>query len=310
MRLIELSGTPSEMGAQQGLPIKEPIPCLPPTQKCCGFARMCKLELAKHAPQYLEEVYVLGKEAGWQEDALITLALTAPFDPHKVPEAVCTALAVLPERTSQGRLLIGRNYDYFHDVSKESATIYRTEPEAGHASLGCCDIWVGREDGFNTAGLFVGIAAFFMRWIQPGLTFWFIARLVLEQCATVAEGVELICSLPHAGSWTYLLADAAGNAAVVEPGPDGCAVRYPEDGLLVMTNHAVCPEWAGKESFIPLDSKRRYRRLKSLLGTRQDVDLEMIKSSPGRPFRDGVCPWGTPFQAQVWHAVVVGRYPR
>ena len=92
-------------------------------------------------------------------------------------------VAVLPERTADGRIIVGRNYDYFHDVSKEGAAIYRTYPQDGNASLGCCDIWVGREDGLNDAGLFVGMAAIFVPWLQPGLVFWFIVRMALERCA-------------------------------------------------------------------------------------------------------------------------------
>ena len=125
----------------------------------------------------------------------------------------------------------------------------------------------------------MGIAAFFLPGLQPGLTFWLIVRLVLGRCATVDEGLELIRKVPHAGSWTYLLADRAGKAAVVEPTVDGVEVRYPEDGLLVMTNHAVCPAWAGKENFVPPDSHPRYNRLRQLLGSDKLVDAEDVKLS-------------------------------
>ena len=54
-------------------------------------------------------------------------------------------------------------------------------------------------------------------------------------------------------------------------------MRYAEDGLLVMTNHAVCPQHAGQEAYVPPDSRRSYRRLKELLGGEPNVDLEAVR---------------------------------
>ena len=160
----------------------------------------------------------------------------------------------------------------------------------------------------NEAGLFVGQAAFFRRGLQPGLTFWFIVRMVLDRCSTVEKGVRLITGLPHAASWTYLLADAGGNAAVVEPTVDGVAVRYPEDGLLVLTNHAVCPEWAGTESFVPPDSRPRYNRLQALLGGSDLVNMDKVKDAL-RDHQGLVCSHGAHFPRRKFGTLwsVAGR---
>jgi len=147
----------------------------------------------------------------------------------------------------------GRNYDFAYDMPP--SVTYRTYLENGYASLGNCDIWIGREDGLNEAGLFVGIAATMLPGYQPGLTFWFVVRMLLDRCATVEEGLELVQGIPHAQSRNFLLADRSGQAAVAEVTTDGVEVRKPEDGLLVITNHAVSPELAEREEQI------RYSRL-------------------------------------------------
>ncbi|MDY7041736.1 MAG: C45 family peptidase, partial [Chloroflexota bacterium] len=216
--------------------------------------------------------------------------------------------AVLPERTADGRPIVGRNYDYFHDISEEVATTYRTYPEGRYASLGDCDIWVGRDDGLNEAGLFVGMASSFLPGVQPGPTFWFIMRMILDRCATVDEGLELMYNVPHAGSWTYLLADRSGKAVVVEPTVEGIELRYPEDGLLVMTNHAVCPAWAGKENFLPPDSHPRYDRLRQLLGGDKLIDVEDVKQAL-RDHEGLVCSHGAHFPDRKFGTIwsVVGR---
>jgi hypothetical protein len=256
------------------------------------FAKQCEEIVGQHAPELLDEIRGLAEAAEVGYDALMTLILTVPFDPEELP--ACSVLAVLPERTADGRPIVGRNYDYFHDVSEEVATTYRTYPEGRYASLGDCDIWVGREDGLNEAGLFVGMASTFLPGVQPGPTFWLIVRMILDRCATVDEGLELIHNVPHTGSWTYLLADRSGKAVVVEPTVQGIELRYPEDGLLVMTNHPVCPAWAGKENFVPPDSHPRYNRLRELLGGNALVDVEAVKQAL-RDHQGLVCSHGEHF---------------
>jgi predicted choloylglycine hydrolase len=270
------------------------------------FAKQCAEIVEQYAPELLEELRALGEAAGLDYDVLLTLTLTAPFDPDEIH--ACTVLAVLPERTADGRPIVGRNYDYFHDVSEEGATTYRTYPEGRYASVGDCDIWVGREDGLNEAGLFVGQAAFFVPGVQPGLTFWLIGRMVLDRCATVDEGLALIRDVPHASSFTYLLADRSGQAAVVEPTIEGVEVRYSEDGLLVMTNHAVCSRWVGREAFVPPDSHPRYDRLHELLGGDGLVSVEDVKQAM-RDHEGLVCSHGAHFPERKFGTIwsVVGR---
>jgi hypothetical protein len=278
MYQVELHGNYEEIGRQQGRPLKQMgLTFPPPDPKMLRFAKRCEEIVGQYAPEFLDEMRGLAEAAGLEYDTLMTMILTVPFNPQDVPS--CTVLAVLPERTVDGHPIVGRNYDFFYDISEKPATTYCTYPEGRYASLGDCDIWVGRDDGLNEAGLFVGEASYFMPGLQPGLAFWLIARLLLDRCATVDEGLGLIHTVPHAGSWTYLLADRSGKAAVVEPTVEGIEVRYPQDGLLVMTNHAVCPAWAGKESKVPPDSHPRYDRLCELLGGKKQVDVEMVKQA-------------------------------
>lgn len=216
MHQVELYGTYEQMGHQQGLPLKQIGMTLPPPNpKMLRFAKQCEQVVEQYAPELLDEIRGLAEAAELDYEAVLTPTLTAPFEPQEIPS--CTVLAVAPERTMDGRPIVGRNYDFFHDVSEEGATTYRTYPEGRYASLGNCDIWVGREDGLNEAGLFVGMASIFLPGVQPGLTFWLIVRTLLDRCATLDEGLELIHNVPHAGSGTYLLADRSGKAVVVEP---------------------------------------------------------------------------------------------
>lgn len=280
MNRIILRGSHREIGHQQGALLRREGFSLPPAdERMMPFARECSELMQLHCPELLEELEGIGESAGLDRDALLALSITAPYDPDDLPHKACTVLAVLPERSRDGCTIVGRNFDFFHDVSAESATTYTTYPVSGYASLGNCDIWTGREDGINEAGLLVGQAAFFRRGLKPGITFWFMVRMLLDRCATVCEALELLSVLPHPASWTYLLADRSGDAAVVEPTHSGVAVRRARDGLLLLTNHAVCPECKGLEDWVPPDSHPRYQRLEFLLGGRGKVDRAMVRSA-------------------------------
>lgn len=296
MNRVTLRGSHREMGQQQGALLRRGgfrLP--PPDERMRLFAGECRELMLLHCPELLDELEGVGESAGLDRDDLLTLSITAPYDPDDLPHRACTVFAVLPGRTSDGRTIVGRNFDFFHDVSEDSATTYITRPANGYASLGNCDIWTGREDGLNEAGLFVGQAAFFRRGLKPGLTFWFIVRMLLDRCATVAEALSLLSTVPHPASWTFLVADSSGDAAVVEPTLSGVAVRRAQNGLLLLTNHAVCPECAGTEDWIPPDSRTRSERLMFLLGGGGKVDREMARSAL-RDHEGLVCSHGAHFQ--------------
>jgi hypothetical protein len=273
---IDLTGTYAQIGEQYGQAVKSgggfTLPS--PDPEVLPFVRQCEEVLKQFAPELLEEMHALAKAAGVDYDALATISVTAPLNQTGFPS--CTVLVVTPKCTADGRLIFGRNYDFVYDMPP--SVTYRTYPEDRYASLGNCDIWIGREDGLNEAGLFVGIAATMLPGYQPGLTFWFVVRMLLDRCATVDEGLELIQSMPHAQSRNFLLADRSGQAAVAEVTIDGVEVREPEGGLLAITNHAISPALAECEAFVPPDSHPRYDRVREVLGSGGKIDAQTVKS--------------------------------
>ncbi|MCK4272520.1 hypothetical protein KAX22_07715 [bacterium] len=292
MHHIKLSGSYEQMGCKQGRLLKRSGFTLPPSdKKMLRFAKQCEEIVGQYMPELLDEIRGVAEGAEIDYDTIMTLTMTAPFDPDEVPS--CAVTAVMSERTADGRMIVGRNFDMFEDVSKEGATTYRTYPEGHCASVGNCDIWVGRWDGLNEAGLFTGTTALFLpepKPALPGPVGWFIGRHILDHYATVNEAVEFIKSLPCTGSGGRLIADSSGKAVVMESSTEGKELRYPEDGLLVLTNHAVCPAFAGKDrdSECFADSQARYNRLRELLGVAKVIDVEMVKKAMS-DHEGGVC---------------------
>lgn len=289
---FELSGTYYEMGLEQGRALKEVGFTLPPPdKKTLLFARRCEEIVAHYMPELLDEIRGVADGAGIDYDTIMTLTTTAAFDPDEMPG--CSIVAVMPERTVDGCMIIGRNFDMFEDVSQEGATTYRTYPEGHYASVGNCDIWVGRWDGLNEAGVFTATTALFLpgpKTVQPGIIGWFTGRHILDWFATLDEAVEFIQSIPNTGNGGRLIADCSGKAVVIESSAEGREIRYPEDGLLILTNHAVCPAFAGKDRHSEgyADSQARYNRLRDLLSGAELIDTTMVKKAM-TDHEGGVC---------------------
>jgi predicted choloylglycine hydrolase len=260
MQEITLRGTPAQMGAQHGAILAQTGLELPPPQPAMQqLADACEETAVQHTPELVEEMRAFADAVHIPYDTLKTFTLTIPLQ-QTMPS--CSVVAVMPERSANGKLMVGRNYDFAYHISWEGATRYTTHPDKGYAHIGNSDIWIGREDGLNAAGLFVAMSATFISGVQAGLPFWFIVRHLLETCTTVDEALVWIQSVPHSQSRNYMLADNK-KAVVVEASIDGCRVREPEDGVLVMTNHPMHPDFRPRAAFVPDDSPIRYNRLRT-----------------------------------------------
>lgn len=80
-------------------------------------------------------------------------------------------------------------------------------------SLGAPGAW---SSGMNSDGLALADTQIPTAAHGPGMLRYFLMNRLLARCTTVAEALDLIRALPHAGGGSLVLADASGAAAAVE----------------------------------------------------------------------------------------------
>ncbi|MFC6964325.1 C45 family autoproteolytic acyltransferase/hydolase [Halocatena marina] len=155
----------------------------------------------------------------------------------------CSAMAI---ETDDG-ILIGRNYDFFYSESRRH--FIHTVPDQGYAHVGVHEGLVGgRFDGLNDQGLFVSFnGAGFPDHSAVGMPFHLVVRYLLAKCESAVDARDTLRDLPLREPKSYLLADS-DSAFVVEAHPEQTAVRTPNAGLLVATNHFIHSEM---EAFKP-----------------------------------------------------------
>ncbi|WP_245881939.1 C45 family autoproteolytic acyltransferase/hydolase [Streptohalobacillus salinus] len=125
-----------------------------------------------------------------------------------------------------------RNYDAYPDNYEGRMVVYQPT-DGGFLSVGPSMQITGRTDGINEYGLVIGYN--FTNRIKSGDGFIcnMIARLVLESAKTVTDAIELLKTIPHRTSFSYVLMDPHHESVVVEATPNKVMTRQAN----MCTNH-------------------------------------------------------------------------
>ncbi|MEO0374965.1 MAG: C45 family peptidase, partial [Cyanobacteria bacterium P01_A01_bin.17] len=204
-------------------------------QRQAEFGAECYQAVSHFYPELIEEFE--GFAAGWRWETAQLGAFVSSLGVFDMT-GKCSAFA---SRTPDG-VVFGRNYDMLYKLRKTSESCL-IAPQGKFAYVSQSDVFIGRCDGVNERGLVIAMSFVNGTQIQPGVTFHLIIRKVLEICRTVAEAIALIQSAKAASANNFLIADAAGNMAVVESAPQGAEVRQPaeDENFLCITNQFQHP---------------------------------------------------------------------
>lgn len=205
-----------------------------------------------------------------------------------------------------------RNYDY-HPKTYEGRFTLFAPTDQGYAVIGPSQRITGRMDGMNEKGLAMGYN--FMHRKKPGDGFIcnMIGRMVLENCASVDEAVQMLQEIPHRHSFSYIVLDRSGETYIVEATPRGTHVRQSN----VCTNHF---EILTEENRYHLDDS--YRRMEAIENQKYHATdaykaFRMMNDSDKGVFSDQYKNWsGTihtsgyfPKELKAWFALGGDREP-
>lgn len=212
------------------------------------------------------------------------------------PPSGCTAVALLPERTDNGHLMMAQNWDW---ISGVRGLVLQCRLDGHPEILAFTEAGiVGAKIGLNGAGvglLINGLVSNEDAWDRLGAPFhvrcWQILRATdLGAAADVVKTAKPSCSsnflIGEAG-------DGSARALDLEASPVGVAEIIPTAGTLVHANHFCRPKELG--IWEPLleertSTFRRHRRMEELLAARgrsgkvSMADLKaFLRDHEGRP---------------------------
>jgi len=224
-------------------------------------------------PSYLEEVE--GFAEVMKIDADLAVVIYGMNFGSLLPG--CSMFAVSRERSADGRIIVGRNYDWSPVLSDLS--VASIAPNGGFASVGLTELNLGRLEGINEKGVYICMAGS-PAWKKNDHGFFFAlqVRAVLDRASNVDEAIGILRQIPSSDGRNYLVADSSGNAAVIEaaPGRDISITRLSDspDGILIATNHFQSAELKGCNSSVMPNSYERLRIIRKRLDGKGKIQEE------------------------------------
>ncbi|MEO7761311.1 MAG: C45 family peptidase [Casimicrobiaceae bacterium] len=270
--IVDISGSPHERGRQYGGVARErilrSIDSYSRLFAYCGVgwkdvqarAQPYRDEIAKVSPSLIDEIRGIAEGAGLAESEIMALnARTELLPPtHPAPPSPdfyivaanraagvgvqydwgeCTALAVLPAASREGRTWLAQNWDWIGE-QRAALVVLRITDENGRQRMTLTEAGMLAKIGLNDRGF--GVCLNILRSVddgrKPGLPVHVLLRHLLE-CGSVDEACAVAQSITHGASSNVLIGDAAGHAASLELSPRGVAILRPANGTLAHTNH-------------------------------------------------------------------------
>jgi len=249
VRVVHLSGTPEEMGAQMGemcgadvrFLIENNLKKIPYVAKDLEAAAAKAKVLAEGIPDaQMREMRACAKAAGVEEKWMLLAATVVEV----VEEAhACAAVAAWGSATADHETIVGRNLDWF-DLGNlhEKGLVVVRHPNDGRPFLSCGFPGIpGVLTGMNDAGLFVADLVQFRKNApaprERGVPVMSLVRLALESCDTAAEATSLFEGAPRTVPHNYVVADPSG-AAFLETDSTQVVLRPPCGETVAGTNWA------------------------------------------------------------------------
>lgn len=266
IRVLELSGTPYEMGRQHGRAHQGTIRSFAEERlrlagesawagRSVGRAEVLELAEAcveahrRYSPALTEELKGMADATGLTLAELIvvggftdfidTVYNAAPTPAGAAPSAAdnCTAFLVPDARAVNGQGFFGQTWD-MHAGATPHVVLLRGRPAGAPAFLAFSTVGCLGMIGLNELGVAVGINNLLGADGRVGVTWPLVVRQILT-CKTADEALETLLAAPLAGAHNYLILDASGHGFNVEATSSTHHVTPLEGEALVHTNHCL-----------------------------------------------------------------------
>ena len=247
VKVLGLRGSFYQIGFKQGQQLTKAMPQTLQNKENSNTAHKI---LEKNSPQILEEL--IGLTEGLGSTLSNVIGAYSGYDVI-FPEMGCSTLVKDSNYV--------RNYDFSPELY--DARFVLIQPNEGFASIGFSQHIIGRLDGMNEKGLVIGLHFVNQQYRQQGFLATSIVRMVLDQCSTTSEAIQLIKEVPHGYCYNYSITDKQGYSVIVESTPQQQEIIYNQP--LSCTNHFETKTLLGKNKKQLQGSVKRKNYLQALM---------------------------------------------
>lgn len=237
--------------------------------------------------EYLSEIYGISRSAPDEYDYIGPKyqRMLNYHGAHDIGHALvnmhlvgCTSFSVRGDYTSDGKMLIGRNFDFSmgDDFARDRIVAFYS-PLSGHKYM--MVTWGGMTgvvSGMNDAGLTVTLNA--AENVFPGLVATpvaLIAKEILQYSADISEAYAVAENRKSFVAESIMIGSARdGKTVIIEKKPDRTDMYDPGGNVVISTNHFL----KNRSPFPEESSLYRYRRVEELLSKRKKMNYNDIAS--------------------------------
>ncbi|MUK88857.1 peptidase C45 [Ornithinibacillus sp. L9] len=210
------------------------------------------------APHLLDELE--GLSQGLEISSSKAAALFSGYDVPKMESMGCSSIITKDYYV--------RNYDFSPDFYDGIFSLIQSN--TSFASAGYNLQLLGRHDGVNQEGLVAGLHFVSNNGYTTGISPWVAIRVILDQCSSVDDAINMLKEMPHAACYNFSLGDKKGSIAVVEASPEKVHVRRGE--VLSCVNHFQDDRLKDKNRVSIGGSVQRNRHLQDLFKSKLTHD--------------------------------------
>ncbi|MBX7182552.1 MAG: C45 family peptidase [Bacteroidia bacterium] len=194
----------------------------------------------------------------------------------------CTSFSVWGDKSEDGSLLIGRNFDFYtgDDFAKDKIVQF-TKPDAGYGFMTIT--WggfIGAASGMNEKGLTVTINAAKSDFPTSAATpISLLAREILQFASNIQEAYAIAQKRKTFVAESIMIGSASdGKTAIIEKSPNQTALVYPTQNSIVCSNHYQSKEF-NQDARVMDDarattSEYRLKRVNQLLNQDPKLDVK------------------------------------
>lgn len=306
---LYVEGSPYERGIANGMLTKElhayqedvfvnQIKLLVPNLNYLQFLKYFVAYFNRHLPNYItqeyqEEILGISKFASDKYDFIAPKyhRILNYHGAHDIGHALqdknmmvgCTSFAVWNQKSEDGKLLIGRNFDFYSgDDFAKNKIIQFTNPEKGYpfATVTWAG-FIGACSGMNTKGLTVTInAAKSSVPTDVATPISLLAREILQYAKNIPEAIAIAEKRKVFVSESILIGSAEDNKAIsIEKSPEKMDVyEVPNSNEIICPNHyqgsAYKNDLANLNNIVESSSLYRNIRLKQLIQQHKTINYK------------------------------------
>lgn len=256
---------------------------------------------------YVEEMRGIAEGAGVdfadilsinvRTEVMFAAKARAAADASRPGVGECSAFAVLPGASADGHTLIGQNWDWLLHCF-DTVVVVEARQEEGPDFVTVVEAGLLAKTGMNSSGIGLATNALVTDADvgQPNVPYHVVLRAVLD-CETISDAFSVMQKSPRSSSANYLVAHRDGVAVNVEAAPGDFSrlfLLFPEDGVLLHTNHFLSPAFDRKDVslWVMPDSPFRLERLReAVTAARPKLTMEDFQHVLGdhANYPSGVC---------------------